>query len=298
MLLACFVPLLRHLKHPKVGYTIDMDSTNSGSSAQQALVSASPFLRLPPGIRNQIYDAVLESAGDLELRLLGGENAVFDKQLSKKAQPSKDAEQPPRLSFFSTCKQIREESLGLVYSNIHLSVELPPDMSGRNYANTIRWQARENENIVQNLIAAFSAEALQSIQHIRFSDNETFRRFYRLDSDFRAFSLSSRTYTLDTGKRYDPAVICKYFTGVKTITISGYEHSRYHARADVPFLAWDIDHTRYRRLCEELPSLERIEAEGAGKTQRYVVRIGRVYVAETGKAVQSVVDIRNARPES
>jgi len=146
---------------------------------QQATANASPLLDLPPEVRNRIYELVFEDAGDLKLRLMGGANAR-----DKSTDDQRQVKPPPRLSLFMTCKQIRSETLGLVYSKFRLSVKLPPDTSAkvrmdamrdtllahgdpyqhqRAHLSAMKRLGDETESILQDLFAALP-ERIRPVQ--------------------------------------------------------------------------------------------------------------------------------------
>jgi len=289
-----------------------MAKTQHSLRAQQV----APIFRLPPELRNYIYELVLEDAGDIKLRLMSGANAIKGEKSGEqetKKSPKKNAKRPPKLSFFMTCRQIRSETMSMVYSRIRLSVELPPDPSLQAYRDALRKAlleaggrqnrapverhethlesslrlAKELDSILQKLLAAFPPKALRSILHISFKDGEAFRRFYMLDRDLCDYT----RYIEPRGPNYK-GLIARAFPSVTMITVNGNELRRPDAKLQIPMLSRHLHQLRFGELCGTFPALKKIRAVNAERTlQRYRVEKGQVYIEDTGRVLESWEDV-------
>lgn len=226
-----------------------MANTPIHATAQQVDAGALRFLDLPPELRDNVYDLVLESAGDLGVRLVRDSDLevrltrVSDGQDKKsKKKPKRAKPLPPKLSLFLTCSQIRSETLTLVYSKFRLSIALPPEMWGDSPSDFL--DQEQLYSTVHELCSTFPLRALRSIRRITFQDSGSFRRFCNLLYYLWLKNALTRRQEITSA-----------LSGIKSICVHGCIPDD-----DVPLLCYELSLNTKKDLFAGLPALEKIYA--------------------------------------
>ena len=168
------------------------------------------FFRLPPELRVEIYQYILDDAeSSLRLKLHGGANL---RTLERRRKFRSGSGPPPKLALFHTCKLIHAEAEVMLWKRVPLIVEKlafihEVGINDIENANTIHRMA-----LLKRLTSIVPPQKLQQIQRLKVTYHFDLMHLLGLEADAQQVKNTKLT------KDFIP--IRQLLTGVKRITVN------------------------------------------------------------------------------